>query len=120
MTTDGRPHASRYRMSDQKKVVVSPVHFRRGIPGTGANIIESTLAKGGRFAMHAHENEQFTMVLSGVMRFTFADGSEPITLQAGDIIHIPGHLAHAVEALEDVVEYDVFCPARNDLVDKPA
>jgi quercetin dioxygenase-like cupin family protein len=111
--------ATFYRMSEQPKVVVSPHHFRRGIPGIGANIVESTMMKGATFAMHQHDNEQFTMVMSGAMRFTFADDSEPITLRAGDVVHIPGGVPHAVEVLEDVVEVDVFCPARNNLVESP-
>jgi len=119
MTAESPPRATFYRLSDQKKVVVSPFHFRRGIPGIGANLVESTLTKGSKFPMHAHMHEQFTIVISGAMRFSFGDGSEPITLQAGDVIHIPGDIPHAVEALEDVVEYDVFCPARNNLVDSP-
>jgi quercetin dioxygenase-like cupin family protein len=117
----GRPAKAKfYRLADQKKIVVSPSHFRRGIPGIGANIVESVMKKGATFPMHAHVHEQFTMVISGAMRFTFEDGSAPITLHAGDVIHIPGDVPHAVEVLEDVVEYDVFCPARNNLVDSPA
>jgi quercetin dioxygenase-like cupin family protein len=109
-----------YRLEDQKKIVVSPEHFRRGIPGIGGNIVESVMKKGATFPMHVHMHEQFTMVISGAMRFSFADGSDPITLRAGDVVHIPGDIPHSVEVLEDVVEYDFFCPARNNLVDSPS
>ncbi len=113
------PEPKFFRLADRRKVVVSPEHFRRGIPGINANIVESNLAKGCFFPMHSHVNEQFTMVLSGSMRFTFGDGSDPITLEAGDIVHIPPDIPHATEALEDTREIDVFSPARNNLVDNP-
>ena len=37
---------------------------------------------------------------------------------AGDVVQIPGTLAHEVEVLEDSVAIDVFSPVRRDWIDK--
>ena len=115
-----QPVARFYRFGDQPKIDVTPELSRRGVPGSGANVLEVTLAKGCVFPMHQHANEQFTIILSGRLRFTFPGEAAPITIGPGEVVHIPGDLPHEVEALEDTVELDVFCPARNDLVTKPA
>ncbi len=69
--------------------------------------------------LHSHHNEQFTYVLEGVLRFWIGDeGSEPIDIRAGEVLHIPSHVPHKAEALEDTLDVDVFSPPRQDWLDK--
>jgi quercetin dioxygenase-like cupin family protein len=61
---------------------------------------------------HSHVNEQVTMIERGALKF-FINGGEQI-VRAGEVLTIPPHVPHAVEALEDTVAVDVFTPARED------
>ncbi|HWC96986.1 MAG TPA: cupin domain-containing protein [Candidatus Sulfopaludibacter sp.] len=61
---------------------------------------------------HSHVNEQVTMVERGALKF-FIDGGEKI-VRAGEVLTIPAHVPHGVEALEDSIAVDVFSPARED------
>ena len=62
--------------------------------------------------MHSHENEQITMLEAGTLRFTFGD--EEKVIHAGDVLPIPPHAPHRVEALEDSIAVLVFPPVRDD------
>ena len=112
--------AVRFRLSEQKKVSGSPLGFHRGVPGEGCNFLRAELQAGFVFPMHTHPNEQFTYVLSGQIRICFEDGSNPIELSDGEIIHIPGNIAHDLTVLKDTVQIEIFAPARNNLVDQMA
>ena len=117
--TEG-PSATRFHLEDQKKVSGSPLGFHRGVPGQGANFLRAELKAGFVFPMHTHINEQFTYVLSGEARIQFADGSPAISLLAGDVIHIPGGIAHDLTIVQDAVQIEIFSPARNNLVEEMA
>ncbi len=81
---------------------------RRRVIGREAMISHVTLHRGCHVAAHAHPNEQFACVLSGVVRFTLPDGER--ILRAGSVLHLPGHVPHGAEALETAVVLDVFAP----------
>ncbi|MGH7561538.1 MAG: cupin domain-containing protein [Gemmatimonadales bacterium] len=90
---------------------------RRFIGGEHATLAQFHLAKGCIVPNHSHPNEQFTSVLSGVLRFRFGpDQARTIDVHAGEVLSIPGHLSHSAEALEDTVVLDVFCPPRADWI----
>jgi quercetin dioxygenase-like cupin family protein len=61
---------------------------------------------------HSHVNEQITMLESGKLKF-FIEGTEQI-LRAGEMLEIPPHAPHRIEALEDSVAIDLFSPCRED------
>ena len=45
---------------------------------------------------HSHENEQFTHVVRGALRFRLGvDGAEEVLVRAGEVILIPSGLPHA-------------------------
>jgi quercetin dioxygenase-like cupin family protein len=68
---------------------------------------------------HSHENEQLTYILEGVLRFRIGDdGAEVVDVRAGEVLHIPSHVPHEAEALEDTLDVDVFSPPRQDWLDK--
>jgi quercetin dioxygenase-like cupin family protein len=91
-----------------------PLLERRRVIGEKAMISHITLKKGFSLASHAHDNEQFSCVLSGALRFGLgADGSKDrreVTVHAGEVIHLPSHLPHSAFAVEDTVVLDIFSP----------
>ncbi len=72
--------------------------------------------KGAVVPVHQHDNEQLTHCVSGLMRFTLAD--RQLLLRPGEVLLIPGGVAHGAEMLEDTVEMDFFSPPRQDWIDK--
>jgi quercetin dioxygenase-like cupin family protein len=77
-------------------------------------IARISLSKGALVPRHSHENEQVTMLQQGKLRFVFDDGER--LLAAGDVMEIPPHAPHLVEALEDSVAVDLFTPVREDWI----
>lgn len=85
-----------------------PLVERRRIVGSEAMISHFTLHRGCVVPSHAHDNEQFSCVLSGRVRFTLADGQR--VLGAGEVLHLPSRAPHGAEALETAIVLDVFAP----------
>jgi quercetin dioxygenase-like cupin family protein len=76
------------------------------------------LAKGAVVPEHEHHNEQLTYILEGALRFWIGgDGGEVLDVGAGEVLHIPAHVPHRAEALEDTLDVDVFHPPRQDWLD---
>lgn len=75
-------------------------------------------AKGDSVPAHRHDNEQYTYVLSGALRFRFGeDQGEEVVVGAGEIVLIPANLLHSATADEETFELDIFCPPRADWLD---
>ncbi len=91
-----------------------PLLDRKRINGEQMMIAQVTLYKGCHVETHAHENEQFAWVMSGLVRFGLgAEGSaerRDVTLQGGQILHLPSNVPHSADALEDTVIVDLFSP----------
>jgi quercetin dioxygenase-like cupin family protein len=87
---------------------------RRRVIGEKMMISEVRLEKGFRVSSHAHENEQFSIVLSGELRFGVghegrSDWRE-VHVRAGEVLHLPSNVPHSAEALVDTVVLDLFSP----------
>jgi quercetin dioxygenase-like cupin family protein len=41
-----------------------------------------------------------------------------IVVHAGEVLHLPSNLPHEAHALEDTLDVDVFCPPREDWLNK--
>jgi unsaturated pyranuronate lyase len=91
---------------------LNPLISRRVIHTERMTVCRIRLTKGAVVPRHSHENEQVTMLESGALRFVF-DGAEKI-IRAGDVLPIPPHAPHRVEALEDSLAVDLFSPVRED------
>ncbi len=107
-----------------------PLLERRRIIGTHAMISHVTLHKGCKVPLHHHENEQFSHILTGKLRFTFTEPStspnapvplmsvssptsvlpEFLDLNPGETLHLPPNCPHAAEALEHTTVLDIFSP----------
>jgi quercetin dioxygenase-like cupin family protein len=88
---------------------------RRYVTADRVTIARFELKRGGVVPRHAHENEQVSCVLSGALSFTFDD--REVRVGAGEVMQIPGGIAHEVTVLEDTVVIDVFSPVRQDWID---
>jgi len=97
---------------------VTPLIGRRLVTGDELMIAHVYLAKGAIVPQHSHHNEQLTYILEGALRFWLGDdGSEVVDVRAGEVLHLPAHLPHKAEALEDTLDVDVFHPPRQDWLD---
>ena len=114
-----QPDVTFYRWDDIPKEKLSDVLERRLITGERVMLAHVYIKKGGIVPRHSHENEQVTYILEGVLRFWIgADESRMIDVHAGEVLHIPSHVPHKAEALEDTLDVDIFSPPRQDWLDK--
>jgi quercetin dioxygenase-like cupin family protein len=91
---------------------VTEMFSRKIVSGAREMLAQVYLKRGCIVPMHAHESEQMTYILQGALKF-FIDGEE-ITVREGEVLHIPSHVAHQAEALDDTFSLDVFSPIRQD------
>jgi quercetin dioxygenase-like cupin family protein len=89
---------------------------RQMLNGEDATLARIFLARGAVVPRHSHRSEQFSLILSGALKFIFDDGE--LVLRAGEIVLIPAHVSHRAEALEDTVDIDFFAPRREDWIRK--
>ncbi|MCB2078705.1 MAG: cupin domain-containing protein [Novosphingobium sp.] len=91
---------------------------RRFVNSDKMMVAQVTFEKGDGVPAHRHENEQYTYVLKGALRFLFGeDQEEEIVVRAGEIVLIPSGLLHSASADEDTFELDIFCPPRRDWIE---
>ncbi len=81
-----------------------------------ATMARICLLRGALVPRHAHVSEQFSLILSGALRFIFDDHEQIV--RSGEMIFIPSNVPHAAEALEDTVDLDFFSPRREDWIKK--
>jgi quercetin dioxygenase-like cupin family protein len=110
--------ARHYRWDDLPREELNPLIGRRLITGDQMMIAHVYLAKGAIVPTHEHLNEQLTYIIEGKLRFWLGeDGADVLDVAAGEVLHIPAHLPHKAEALEDTLDVDVFHPPRQDWLD---
>ncbi len=103
-----------YKWSEVAAEQLNPLVTRQMIHTDTMTIARITLRKGAKVPEHSHANEQVSTIESGRAKFVLA-GVETI-LHAGESMHIPAHVPHSVEALEDSVAVDLFSPRREDWI----
>jgi len=92
---------------------------RRLITGDRLMLAHVYLKKGCIVPRHAHENEQFTYILEGALRFLVGEnGEQEVVVRAGEVLHLPSQVPHEAHALEDTLDVDVFSPPRQDWLSK--
>ena len=110
--------ATHHRWEDLPREQLSPLLARRLVTGEQLMIAHVYLDEGAVVPRHAHHNEQLTYILEGTLRFWLGeDEGEVVDVHAGEVLHIPAHVAHKAEALEDTLDVDVFHPPRQDWLD---
>jgi quercetin dioxygenase-like cupin family protein len=112
------PSVTHYRWDDLPREELSPLIGRRLVTGERMMLAHVYLKRGAIVPRHSHENEQLTYVLEGKLRFLLGeDESEVVDVGVGEVLHIPSHVPHRAEALEDTLDVDVFSPPRADWLD---
>lgn len=107
------------RWDDVPRERVTDLLDRKLITGERIMLAHVFLKKGCIVPKHSHENEQFTYIIQGALRFWIGDdGSEQIDVRSGEVLHLPSNVPHKAEALEDTLDMDVFSPPRQDWLDK--
>jgi quercetin dioxygenase-like cupin family protein len=108
-----------YRWEEMPREKVSAMLDRRLITGDRMMLAHVYLKQGCVVPKHTHENEQFTYILEGALRFWIGDDEkEEVVVRAGEVLHIPSNVPHKAEALEDTLDVDVFSPPREDWLNK--
>ena len=108
-----------YRWDDMPVETVKPLLGRRLITGERMMLAHVYLKKGCIVPLHHHDNEQLTYVLDGALKFWIgSEDGEEIVVHAGEVLVIPSNVPHKAEALEDTLDVDIFCPPRQDWLDK--
>lgn len=106
--------AQRYRWGELTEDAPMAKLARRRIIGENLMISQVRLERGCHVPTHAHENEQFAMIMSGALRFGIgADGSperHEVVVKAGEVMHLPSNVPHSADALEDTLVLDLFSP----------
>jgi quercetin dioxygenase-like cupin family protein len=103
-----------YKWSEVAAEQLNPLITRQMIHTETMTIARIAVGKGAMVPEHSHANEQVSTIESGSARFVLA-GVETI-MHAGETMHIPAHVPHWVEALEDSVVVDLFSPRREDWI----
>jgi len=110
---------TQYRWKDMPEEPLSDLLSRKLITGDRMMLAHVYLKKGCIVPRHSHENEQITYILEGGLRFWIgANEAQVIDVMAGEVLHIPSHVPHKAEALEDTLDVDIFSPPRQDWLDK--
>ncbi len=89
---------------------------RQMMSGEHSTVARIFLAKGAVVPRHTHLSEQYSLVLSGALKFIFDD--HEAVVHAGEIAYIPPNEPHAAEALQDTWDIDFFAPRRDDWIRK--
>jgi len=97
--------------TDQMSDIIS----RQMVSGEDGTLARILLARGAVVPRHFHRSEQYTMILSGSLKFNF-DGGETTVVRAGEILVIPANVPHEAVALEDTVDIDFFAPRREEWI----
>ena len=90
---------------------------RKLVTGSEVMMAHLRLARGCLVPMHSHHNEQISYIVSGTLRFLVGESEQEVMVGAGQVLHLPSHLPHAAEAIEDTVGIDIFSPPRQDWLD---
>ncbi len=109
-TTASKP-AVVHDIGAMKAERISPGLLRRYITAEKSTMAIYDMRKGAKVPVHTHSSEQVSYVQQGRLRFIV--GGEAHNLRAGQVIVIPAHAPHSIEALETSIEVDFFAPPRS-------
>ena len=95
---------------------LSKLISRQMLSGENATVARLLLARGAVVPRHSHVSEQFSLILSGALKFVFDD--REVLVNAGEVLFIAANVPHSAVALEDTVDVDFFAPRREDWIRK--
>lgn len=119
MTTPA-PRGNWYRWEDLPLEEVSSQLRRKVITGGRIMLVHAFRRAGGFVEPHQHDNDQFTYVMHGRLRFWLGPNDEQeVVVGPGEVLHVPPNVPHRAIALEDTMELDIFSPPRVDWTEPP-
>jgi quercetin dioxygenase-like cupin family protein len=89
---------------------------RQMVNGENATVARLLLSRGAVVPRHSHVSEQYSLILSGNLKFIFDD--REVEVKAGEVLYIPANVPHSAVAMEDTVDLDFFAPRREDWIRK--
>jgi len=114
----GKRAAKWYRWDEVPREELHERLSRRLITGDQVMLAHVYLKQGCVVPKHSHENEQFTYILEGALRFLVGEEADEIVVRAGEVLHLPANVPHEARALEDTLDVDIFYPPREDWLNK--
>src|SRR2546430_1450552 len=87
---------------------------RQMLSGDNATVARLLMTRGAVVPRHFHVSEQFSLILSGALKFVFDD--REVIVRGGEVLYIPANEPHSAVALEDTVDIDFFAPRREDWI----
>jgi quercetin dioxygenase-like cupin family protein len=87
---------------------------RQMLSGENATVARLLMTRGAVVPRHFHVSEQFSLILSGALKFVFDD--REVVVRGGEVLYIPANVPHSAVALEDTVDIDFFAPRREDWI----
>ena len=114
----GKRAAKWYRWDQMPREELHDRLSRRLITGDQVMLAHVYLKKGCVVPKHSHENEQFTYIVEGALRFLVGEEADEIVVRAGEVLHLPANVPHEAHALEDTLDVDIFYPPREDWLNK--
>src|SRR5687768_1802288 len=85
-----------------------PLLTRKKVLGEKMLLARVRLEAGCHVAQHRHDSEQMAIVLSGRVRWNVE--GKAVEMGGGEVLCIPGNVAHGLVALEDTEIIDVLSP----------
>lgn len=101
-----------HKLSDIPEEHVTSLFSRRFFTGENITMAFLTLKKDCVVPEHHHDSEQFSYVITGVLRFVI--GGEEVIVRGGEMVEIPSNVPHSAVAMETTTGIDVFSPIRKD------
>jgi quercetin dioxygenase-like cupin family protein len=91
---------------------ILPGVYRQTVHATNQTVVRYLYAPGSVFPIHAHPEEQVTLVLRGTI--VFAIGESEHSLEAGGLIVIPSNVPHGARVVgtETVESFNILSPRR--------
>jgi len=87
---------------------VTEMISRKVVSGERTTLTQVYFKKGALVPRHAHQAEQMTYVLQGVLKYLV--GTEEVIVREGEVLHVPPAVPHQAEALADTFVLGVFSP----------
>src|SRR5262249_55841528 len=89
------------RWDDLPRDEVNATFGRKLVSGEQITMAQVFLAPGGGAPKHQHENEQFSYVVQGTLRFWIGEDEKVIDVKAGEVLQIPANVPHRAEAQDN-------------------
>lgn len=94
----------RFRWDEIALDKVTEMVARKVVGRGGQTVTQTYLKKGALVPRHTHEGDQWIYVLQGALALVV--DAESQTVREGEIVHLPGGVAHQAEALDDTFVID--------------